>query len=419
MGNCLSEIKKFSSREVKRWLETETSSIFVPVHTKAQKLLGETRKAVENLSNTNKMLLDNSGKEIEKRNMRTYGRARALNKLARLFVDRIKQIKIPEEVTYDSVREFVQETQQAFTVTEVDIKNWFPRVSPFFILDRRRFLAVFEKAKDSLNELSDFLIKDYVKTKTLEETFQIIDNLQILEQQLTSLNDQKKKTEDEKASAEREIADTHQRMTDIRSRGSIGQLDQVDAEIKALSVEVKHSLRHLQKPFIKLQSLTIHSRGSGLTPEETGKLTQYLEKSFEAFATEDSDYPLLKEILQKLSRSMADGKLKLKPEKTRKAEQTVDDILSNNSLAGLHRKCVEATARKKQLSTSKEVAETQNELSKLNDHLENLKRKRERIDSEKNAVERAYNEADEEIRNSRSQIEKNILSFMNQRVRIE
>jgi len=76
----LSDIAKFSSRNIKGWLEKETSSIFIPVHTKAQKLLNETKRTLENVADVCKTLLEKSRKEIEKRNMKTYGRARALNK---------------------------------------------------------------------------------------------------------------------------------------------------------------------------------------------------------------------------------------------------------------------------------------------------------------------------------------------------
>jgi predicted nucleic acid-binding Zn-ribbon protein len=419
MGSLLSEIPKFSSNNVKGWLESETGSIFNPVHARAQTLLEEMRGAIESFSDVSKMLLDNSGKEIEKRNMKTYRRARALNKLARMFLDRIKQIKVPEQVYYDSFSDFVQETQRAFLVTEVDIKNWFPRISPFFILDRRKFLTVFEKAKELLKDMQNFLTKEYVKTKTLEETFQLADKLKNLEGQLSNLKEEKAKAESEKASIEKEITETQQKMTDLKSKGGISQLNQIAMDIETLSTEVKHSLQHLQKPFIKLQSLTVHGGGSGLTPEEVNKLDQYLEKPFEALATEQASYPLLKQILQKLGRSMTDGKLKLKPDKMRKAEQAIENVLNKNSLASLHQKCVDATMRKRQLSTSAEVAETKGDLSKLQEHLEKLGRKKSSVELEESATERACNETLEKIRNHKSQIEKNVFGFMGRKVHIE
>ncbi|MFZ0965225.1 MAG: hypothetical protein WAN82_01170, partial [Candidatus Bathyarchaeia archaeon] len=419
LGSSLSEILKIPSANVKSWLESETGSIFIPVHSKAQKLLDDMRKTVENLADVSKMLLENSGKEIEKRNMKTYGRARALNKLARLFLDRMRQIKVPDQVSYDSFRAFVQETQKAFLVTDVDVRNWFPRVSPFFILDRRKFLTVFEKAKELLKDLNNFLTKEYVKTKTLEETFQLIDKLKTLEAQLPNLKKEKVKAEGEKALVEKEIAEAQQKMADLKRKGVMSQLTQINMETKKLSVEVKRNLRHLRKPFIKFQSLTLRSGGSGLTPEEFNKLNQYAENPFEAFAREEADYPLLRQILQKLDRSMSEGKLKLKSDRKRKAEQAIENILNKNSLESLHQKCVEAATLKRQLSTSAELTETESDLSRLQEFLEKLERRRNSVESEEHTIERVHNETLEKIRNLKDQIEKNIFGFMDRRVRIE
>jgi hypothetical protein len=415
----LSEIQKFSSNNIKGWLESETGSIFNPVHAKAQTLLNEMRGTIENLTDVSKMLLDNSGKEIEKRNMKTYKRARALNKLSRMFLDRIKQIKVPEQVYYDSFSDFVQETQRAFSVIDIDVRKWFPRISPYFIFDRRKFLTVFEKAKESLKEMNNFLTKEYVKTKTLEETFQLIDKLQTLEDQLANTKKEKAKAEGEKASVEREIAETQQKMTDLKSKGVLSQLTQINMETKKLNVEVKRNLRHLRKPFIKFKALTLHGKGSGLTPEEFNKLDQYEENPFEALAKEEANYPLLRQILQKLDRSMSEGKLKLKSDRKRKAEQAIENIMAKNSLVGLHQKCADIVTQRRQLSTSTEAEETKNDLSKLQESLKNLERRRSGIESEEILIERAYNEASEKIRNHKDQIEKNIFSFMGRRVHIE
>ena len=161
-GNSLPEAVKFSSKEIKGWLERETGSLFIPIHSKAQKLFQEMKKALANLSDSCRMLLENSGKEMEKRSAKTFSRAKALNKLARLFTERISKIKTPEKVTYDSFSEFVQETKKALLVTDIDVRNWFPHVSPFFILDRRKFQLVFDRSKDQLKELDNFLTKEYV-----------------------------------------------------------------------------------------------------------------------------------------------------------------------------------------------------------------------------------------------------------------
>lgn len=418
MGKRLSDVLEFNSKNIKAWLERETGSLFIPIHSKTRRLLDSMRKSLEDLSDVSKMLLENSGKEIEKRNMRVYGRARALNKLARLFVDRTKLIRIPDKVTYDNLNGFVQETQRAFFVTETDVKNFFPRVSPFFILDRRKFQAVFEKARESLRELNGFLTREYVKTKTLEETFQIIDELQVLEEQAVVQKEQKITSESEKAEIEREIAETQQRMASLKNKGTLSLLNQMNMEIDALSVEMKHSLQHLQKPFIKLQSLALHGEGSGLTPEEINKLGKYIEDPFDAFATEEAGYPLLKQILEKMRQAISEDKLKLKPEKTRKAEQVLESILNQSSLAGLHQKSVDVSMRRKQLSSSIEVAEIEKDLSKLREQVEALERRKRIVEGEQIARERAYSETVEKIRNHKTEIERNVFNFMNKKIRV-
>jgi hypothetical protein len=199
----------------------------------------------------------------------------------------------------------------------------------------------------------------------------------------------------------------------------MGKLDQTSTEIETLSVEVRHSLQHLQKPFVKLQSLATHGGGSGLTPEELNKLDQYIRNPFEAFATETSGTPLLKEMLRKLARSVSEGKLKLKPEKIRKAEQMIDSITNKDSLAALHQKSQEAMRRKTQLSTSTEIEATRQDLSKLQGQLEHSARKKGIVESEREALQRKHNETIKSISADKDEIEKNITGFLGKKVHIE
>jgi len=207
-------------------------------------------------------------------------------------------------------------------------------------------------------------------------------------------------------------------MANLKNSGSLSQLSQATAELDALGTEVKLSLHHLEKPFVKLQSLALHGEGSGLTPEQVGKLNKYVENPFEAFANEHAGLPLLKEITQKTTRLMSEGKLQLKPEKTRKAQQLISGIL-NNSLESLHQKSKTASLRRRQLSESVEVAQTERELAKLREQLEALETRKKVVEGEHVVVERAISETTERIRNHKSEIEKNVLSFTSRKIRID
>jgi len=413
----LSETPKISSSKIKDWLRKETRSILIPVHEKAEKLLDEMNSEFEKIIDVSEMLLDNSQKEIKKRSKNTYSRARALNKLARLFLKRIRQIEIPEKVSYDRFHDFVQETRKAFTVTEVDIKNWFSRISPFFILDRRKFLGVFEKAKESSKELQSFLTKEYIKTKTIEETFQLVNNLLSMEHQLADLETRKKQTETQKASIERKIVETQKKMELQKNQESLTQINQINMEMKKLSRDVKRNLRHLQKPFIKLQRMVF--RKGGLTPEESKKLNHYIGNPFEALTAEDVEYPCLKGILRKMNHLISEGKLKLKRSRELKAKQDIEKILNKDSLKTLHQKCREAATRKKQLSTSTEITNIKGELRELQEILKKLKRRKKRIELEENAVKLNVKETLGKINETKNEIEKNVLNSTGKRILVE
>jgi hypothetical protein len=414
----VSDAIQFSSNEIKSWLENQTNSILTPVHAQAQKLRDDMNMAIQNVADVSKMLLDNSAKEIERRNMRVYNRARALNRLSRLFLDRLRKVNVPDQVSYDSLNKFAQETQKVFLVTDIDIKNWFPRLSPFFIMDRRKFLAVHEKAKIALAALNDFLTKEYVKTKTLEETFQLISELYALEKQLSEVAAQREDLKNERLPIEQEIAELEQKTVELKSKGPIDQLFSVEAEVETLNNELKHELRHLQKPFIKMQALSLQGGGAGLTPDELSKLSEYLETPFKALATEEAGYPLLKQILQKLARLMNEERLKLKSDKKRKAEQALSGILEHDSLANIYQRCTAVAMREKQILNSAKMEEIKHELSVFQEQIQQFKATKARIEAHEAVKEHAYKDIVGRIGSHKKAIEKNVYSSLGKKVQI-
>ncbi len=410
---------RLSTSEIKTWLEKETGSTLTPVQNQAQKHRDDMQAAMENLADASKMLLDNSQKEIEKRNMKVYNRARALNKLAHLFVERLKKLKVPDQISYDSLSTFGAEIQKALSVTEIDVRNWFPRISPFFIMDRRKFLTVYERTKITYNSLNDFLTKDYVKTKTMEKTFHLIAEVQALEKQLADVEMQKENLKNERLQIEKDMATLEQQNAGLKGKITLDQFSHVEAEAEALNNELKYVLRHLQKPFLKMQALAISGGGAGLSPDEVNKLTQYMEDPFEALLTEEAGCQSLKEILQKLARLISEDKLKLKDEKARKAEVALDEILKRDSLANIHGKCVEVSARKKQLAASPEMEEAKQSLLQFQQQMEKLQNRRANLESDEKVKENARQEFLERIRNHKKTMEANIQSFLGKQVQIQ
>ena len=407
-----------TSSEAKQWLENQSIEILTPVHEQAKKLRDEMNLQIESVTEVSKLLFDVSSKEIEKRNMKLYNRARALNKLARLFLDRLKKLLPPDQVSYDSMSRYVQEVQKVFLVTDIDIKNWFPRISPFFIMDRRKFLQIYEKARQAYTILNDYITKEYVKTKTLEEALSQLNELQSIEKHLATIQEDKDSLKNERVPLEQEIRDLEQKINSLTTEGPIDKLNLVNAEIENLNNELKNTLRHLQKPFIKMQALATSGGGGGITPDELQKISQYLEVPFEALVQDRQGYPVLRGILQKLEGMIAKNTLKLKSDKQRKAEQLVADILQNDLLANLQVRCSVMASRREQLLESSKMDEIKQNLSQYEEQLEQLKIRKTSVETHETVKANSYDGTADKISNLKHTIERNVATAINTKIQI-
>ncbi len=405
--------------QLKTWLENETGSILTPVQTQAQKHLDETRTALQNLTEASKMIQEVSQKEIDKRNTKAFNRARALNKLAVLFLDRLKKLRIPDQISYDLFNVFGSETQKTMTVFEVDIRNWFPHISPFFIMDRRKFQATFEKSKFTVNAFYDFVNKEYVKSKTLEKTFQLVNELETLERQSVDLQTEKANLKNERLIVESEIAGLEAQTLQLKSKAALDSLSQLDAEQEALNNELKQCGRHLQKPLLKMQALATSGGGGGITPDELKMISLYMDNPFEAISSEQADCPVLRSILEKMSNLLAEDKLKLKPDKHRKAEQTIAEFLKTDTLTEMRNKSVVVAAHKTRILNSAELEEARRSLSLLEQQVETLKARQSNLEADERVKENQHQDLQSKIGNLKRTIQANIADFSNKQVQIQ
>jgi len=209
-----------------------------------------------------------------------------------------------------------------------------------------------------------------------------------------------------------------QKIDELKTKGPVDTLNIVNAEISNLTSELKYSLRYLQKPFIKMQALATSGGGGGITPDELSRINLYLEKPFDALRAEQNGYPELKEILEKLENFLAEDKLKLKEDKARKAAQSINEILRQDSLSKLQIKCVEMANKRDQLLSSSQMDEIKRSLTAYQHQLDQLKARKTSIETHEAVKENAYNETLDEISNLKRTIEKNIFSSIDVRVQI-
>ena len=413
----MSETVEISLKDLGKWLEQETLAVVEPLKAKGKTLLDDVRDKLDDVQETCDKLLEDAEREMVKGVRKTYRRARVLAKLAKNFLDMMDRVAIPDQISSESLHMMCEDLGKALATMGRERWKWFPVISPYFIIDRRRFDVALKRAADSLKELRDFSSNKYAKAENVEKAFFMIDKLRQSSIELDEAKEYMRKTELRRGTLEKKIAENQQKITSIQSKSEVVELVRINEEIEELEERVKHNLRYLQKPFLKFQTLA-HGPSYPISSDELKKIGEYLSNPFEAFATEPEGYPTLKRILQKMEDAIVKGKLKLKSSRLRKARDQIDSVLNKDSLALLHQNCKEVLFQRQQLLTSGIIAESRSELTQLQEDLKDLLKWKELLESRGAVLESKIRKTLEKIEEQKKELEKAILELTVKNVQI-
>lgn len=403
--------------DLKNWINKETASIVEPLRNKGTNLLKEIQERLEDTIESSEKIFENSDREMQKSNPKTYRFARNANKFAHIFSETLKTVKIPETVNYESLQTLSHDLEKKLTATLQQRAEAYPYITPYFIFDRRRLDVTLKRLADINNELRNFLTTKYAKAKMVDDMASAIDKLLQTINQADETQKQRQQMEQREKSLQQELMKTQQEIANIQNRAELTELMKAEDRIRELRENVKHNLRYLQKPFFKLQSLA-RSGNIAIPVDEAKKLGDYLSDPFEALATEEEGYPTLKNILRKVDEAITQGKLKLKSTRLRKAQEQIDSVLNRASLNTLHKSCIEARSQKKQLLTSGAAATFQNELVGLQEELRQLQKENELAISRVKALEGEHRKLLEKIENEKKQLTETVFQLTGKNIQV-
>lgn len=413
----MAETLEIPLKDLREWLERETVQIVEPLKAEGKRFLNDVKDKLDDVLEACDKLSEGAEREITKGSRKTYRRAKVLAKLARSFSEMIDKVTVPDEVSRENLHVLCEGLGKTLDTIGRERWKWFPVISPYFIIDRRRFDIALKRTMDSFKEMSSFSSDEYAKkAKTVEDAFSMIDKLLQTLGELDETKKQMKKTELGKSFLEKKIAENQREITSIQSKSEVIELDQINQKIEELEKKVKHNLRYLQKPFIKFQSL---ARGTSysLPLDEAKKLSEYLSNPFEAFVTEPEGYPTLKSILRRMEDVMTQGKLKLKGSRLRKAKDQIDSVLKD-SLVSLHQSCKETFSQRQQLSALGIITETSSELTQLQQDLKDLQKQKELVDSRSAVLKEKIETTVKKIEEQKKGLDKAVLELTGKNVQV-
>ena len=416
-ATALSQPTQIMLTDLKQWINKETAPIIEPLNNKGTNLLKEIQERLNVTIESSEKIFENSDREMQKSNPKTYRFARNANKFARSVSETLKAVKVPEKVNYESLQTLGNDLEKKITAALQQRGEAYPYITPYFIFDRRKLDVTLKRLADIQQELRNFLTTKYAKAKMVEDTSSAIDKLFQTINQADETQKQRQQMEQREKSLQQELMKTQQEIANVQSRAELTELIKAEDRIRELRENVKYSLRYLQKPFFKLQSLA-RSGNIAIPLDEAKKLGDYLSDPFEALATEEEGHPMLKKILRKVDEAITQGKLKLKSTRLRKAQEQIDSVLNRASLNTLHKSCMEARSQKKQLLTSGVVATFQNELVGLQEQLRQLQKENEFASSRIKALEDEHKKLLEKIENEKKELQKTVFQLTGKNIQV-
>lgn len=405
-----------SLEELRSWLEREAADNLRPIKEQGEKIIGKMKDRLEDFKASCGKLLEEAEKGIERG--KAVRKAKVTQKLSRYFHKQVEKIVFPVQMSYSELDGFHNNLEKMLSSIAKERNAWFPRISPSFILARRRVDFSLSRLSSSITELSGFLSKDYSKGESVERLFvqtdEMIRFIQDLEKHAT-----RREGIEAKMQHLLEISkNTQEHIESLNGKEELAELAENTRKVQQLRKQAKHSLRHLRKPLTKFANL---SRGPGysLSSEEVDKLTQYLEDPFLALATEKAGYPTLKGILTKVERAIDENKLKLKSSRLRKGLESISAITSTDVLNNLHHECTEAFLLNQNLTKSKETRMAKSKMKQLQRRLAEFQRQREAIEARLSSWESEHKDTLEKIEEQKRVIEKSVYETLEKTVNIQ
>ncbi|MDH5447593.1 MAG: hypothetical protein OEX01_01120 [Candidatus Bathyarchaeota archaeon] len=402
-------------KELKPWLKRETPSILQPLNEEHKKLVDKIKERLDDAREICEKLAEEGKKGIE--SGKAVRKAKVTEKLSKYFLKQIDKIVFPEEMSFNKLDKLHKDLEKMFSSIARERNAWFPRISPLFIIARKRVDFAFSRLAGSISELSVFLSGDYSKARVVEELFLETDETMRLLNELSKVEGRKAGIKEKMQSFQKKIEENEQTIESIKDSVELGDLAEMNRRVQQLRKQVNYDFRHFRKPFLKFANLT---RGPGYTlkSEEAEKLSQYLDDPFIAFATEEPGYPTLKSILKKIKRAMDEGKLKLKSSRLRKGREEINAILNENTLDDLHQNCAHAFSLNQQLLSSEETQVAQRKIKQLRERLKELRKRKKTATVKLDASKKEHDQLLEKAKKQKKMLERSIYNILERNVNI-
>ncbi len=328
---------------------------------------------------------------------------RSLEKFGENIVNTTSNIKMPSEITHESITEFYKNLTENLVTLERTKNKLDHKIHPYFIILRTRAKGLIKKLKDASDALKKFIETEYIDVENIEKVYNELDAIKKLLKQLDNIKKQISSLEHKIDLKESELEKLKLKLTEMEKQEQFQELTRVEQQIEALKTKIASILNGLRKPLKKFLNLAT-SGEVALKLEEKEILTKYISEPFNTFINEDNDASKLKILLLKMDVLAREEKLELEKRLTKKLQRVLENVVNQDILKKLSNEYMSLLKERKELLQKEEIQKVINE-RKLIDEMNKLI---DRLKSELKIAQNNLQEVKEKIETTVSIIEESV-----------
>jgi hypothetical protein len=334
--------------ELPEWFAKQTDDLLFNYRSDIQKQMDRIEEALVNSTETAEKLLEEVVIDGE---MTVPG---AASKLAGRLNSLFEAVEFPEQITYTSVEELLQ-----------DLEGYIRDVSMAGQRYIRRLPKVHKRVIKELDYQFRVINQGYQKIRKIWEKEKLPRQLELIQEeveeiedrshQLVKLAEELNDLQEEKDKAEGRVEKHQDGIEQFRMESGLAEIDKIRREVDSIRMVVTNQLNFLKKPFKKLGQAA--GQSIMLSSDANDAADVYSADPWQAFQRDTETLTKLKAGLNALASAVQNKKLKFKARLKRKVIDQRDQVVEKGGLDEYRLRFATLDTRKEELKSSISIEE--------------------------------------------------------------
>ena len=392
--------------ELPDWFAKQVEDLLFNYRTDIQKQMDRIEEALVSTTETADQLLVEVVVDGE---MTVPGAAAKLaNRLKSLF----ETVEFPEEITYSSVEELLQDLEGYLRQVTIAGQRYIRRLPQV----HKRVVKELDYQFRTINQGYQKIKKIWEKDKLPKQLDQILENVEEIEDrshQLVKLSKDLADLKEQREKAEGRVEKHQDGIEQFRMDSGLAEIDGIRREIDSIRMIVTNQLNFLKKPFKKLSQAAGQSVMISSTAGEGADA--YSADPWQAFQRDNDSLTRLKAGLNALADAVQENKLNFKASLNRKVIDRRDQVVEKGALDEYRLRFSALESRKNDLASSVSVEERR----ELEKSLERAQWEKRDVTAEITHLQEQIEKVSARLKSLKKRLEKSLSSILRNDIDIE